>query len=234
MAGKDIRSGRDAQSLVGDLLRRATSPEVLAGVAGAAAAARFTKHLVEDTDEPEEAEEGRDEDDREEPRAEEQELGEEESDKEEGEEGDEGDDEEEPEPPTDEEEVPEAVTESEADDGDEDESPQDADDEEQEEAPDSSAMSNGARGTDDDRMEILDRARRYGEQLTGHQVEGFSSLEQDERGWRIGLEVVELSRVPSTTDVLGSYELVLTDDGDFVDFRRAHRYYRNSTADSSS
>ena len=55
MAGdtKDARPEREPHSLVADLLRRVTSPEVLAGVAGAAAAAQFTKRMVEDSDEPE-------------------------------------------------------------------------------------------------------------------------------------------------------------------------------------
>jgi hypothetical protein len=235
---KNTRSERDAQSMVGDLLRRATSPEVLAGVAGAMAAARFTKHLAEDSDEtdqdeqrePEETDEAHvadeeepdddveepDDDERDEPRAEEDEPDDDEDDED------------------DEEQLPEAAAEPEpADDGGETDPPQDEDDEEREEAADSSAATDGSAGTDDERLELLDHARRYAEQLTGHQVEGFSSLEHEDRGWRIGVEVVELSRVPSTTDVLASYELVLTDDGDFVDFRRGHRYYRNSTDDVS-
>ena len=49
--GKSTRSEKDPQSLVADLLRRVTAPEVLAGVAGAGAAAYITKHMVEDSDE---------------------------------------------------------------------------------------------------------------------------------------------------------------------------------------
>jgi Gas vesicle synthesis protein GvpO len=276
MAGdtKDARSERDAQSLVADLLRRVTSPEVLAGVAGAAAAARFTRHLVEDPDEPEaeepeveeslrsdethdasedessaeEDEEGDDEDEgeREELSAEEDEGEADEGERQEPD-GDQSDDEsrgdekrDEPvaedeqgpqeadgdTPSAEEEEEAEAAADPGADEGDETEPEQDAGAEDREETSDSSA--NGS-VTDDERMELLDQARRYAEQLTGHPVESFSSLERDDRGWRIGLEVVELSRVPSTTDVLGSYELVLSDEGEFVDFRRGHRYSRNST-----
>lgn len=248
---KNTRSERDPQSLVGDLLRRATSPEVLAGVAGAAAAAHFTKHMVEDSDEtdaddqpeleetdeaqasredePDHAEDEVDEDAPEEPRAEEDEP-------------DEPDEPEEPrakedEPDEDEPAESESAAEPEAaaaDDDDDEADPSPDEDAEGEEISDLSAASNGSARTDDERMELLDQARRYAEQLTGHPVESFSSLEQDDRGWRIGVEVVELSRVPSTTDVLGSYELVLSGEGEFVDFRRAHRYYRNSTDDASS
>ena len=235
MAGdtKNARSERDPQSLVADLLRRATSPEVLAGVAGAAAAARFTKHLVEDSAEAEEpsdseepdktpdaAEDGPADDEREEPSAED------EPDEDEHEEPSAEDDEE----PERDEQEPEAAADLESDEGDEAEPEQEEGADEDEEPSDSS--SNGS-GTDGERMELLDQARRYAEQLTGHPVESFSSLERDDRGWRIGMEVVELSRVPSTTDVLGSYELVLTDEGEFVDFRRGHRYSRNSTDDAS-
>jgi hypothetical protein len=260
MAGdsKNTRSERDPQTLVRDLLRRATSPEVLAGVAGAAAAARFTKHMVEESDEtdvdeePElgetdvvqdagddesDAEEEPDDGERQEPSAEEEPDDGERQEPSAEEEPDDGELQEPSageEPDDDDEGVPEGAAEPESDDDGEADPSHDEDTEEREETPDSSAAGNGSVGTDDERMKLLDQARRYAEQLTGHPVESFSSLEQDDRGWRIGIEVVELSRVPSTTDVLGSYELVLSDEGEFVDFRRAHRYSRNSTDETSS
>jgi Gas vesicle synthesis protein GvpO len=252
MAGdtKNAGSERDAQSLVADLLRRVTSPEVLAGVAGAAAAARFTKHLVEDSEEsaedgseedsvddepngPHAEEDETDEDEEEEPSADRDESDDEQRD---GEEHDEpvAEEEQEPEeadrdaPRAEEEHEPEAGPEADETDGAEPERDPDVDDREGT----SDSAANGS-VTDGERMELLDQARKYAEQLTGHPVESFSSLERDDRGWRIGMEVVELSRVPSTTDVLGSYELVLSDKGEFVDFRRGHRYSRNSTDDTS-
>ena len=45
------------------------------------------------------------------------------------------------------------------------------------------------------------------------------------------LEVVELSRIPTSTDVLASYELTLDGDGKLVRYQRGRRYYR-SQADS--
>jgi hypothetical protein len=261
MAGesKDTRSERNPQVLVGDLLRRATSPEVLAGVAGAAAAARFTKHLLEDSDETEadeqpeleetdeahvagedepDDEDDPDDDEQEEPRAEEDELDGDDVERPDGAEReepraeqDEPHDDKQEEPRA-EEDVPEAAAEPESDDEGGADPPHGEDVEERDETSGSSPASNGSLGTEE-RIELLDEARRYAEQLTGHPVESFSSLEQDDRGWRIGVEVVELPRVPSTTDILGSYELVLTSEGEFVDFRRGHRYSRNSTDDVS-
>ena len=41
-------------------------------------------------------------------------------------------------------------------------------------------------------------------------------------------EVVEVSRVPPTTDVLASYEVALDDDGNLRRCTRRRRYYRSS------
>jgi Gas vesicle synthesis protein GvpO len=231
-----------SHSLFSDLLRRATSPEVLAGVAGAAAAAHFTRHSVDksDGDEPDasadpaentasdeaedEAEDG--------PESESAEVAEDEQ----PEEPEEPEDEEaeEPEAEADEEPEDEEAEEPEAE---ADEEPEDEEAEEPEDEPDqedkSAESHNGSLGDDDERMQLLARARQYAEEFTGHPVESFSGLAKDEHGWRIGMEVVEVARVPSTTDVLASYEVVLSDDGDLVDFCRSGRYCRNATDGNS-
>ena len=239
MAGgsKDTRSQRQSHELVGDLLRRATSPEVLAGVAGAVAAARFTKQAVEHAGdeepeaqpEPEETDEANAAADHESDESEDEpESGEEEPDEDEPHAETESDDVD----PDGADDEPSGTNGNTSDDQAEDElrtgaevEPDDGDEEE--------AADNGSSGSDADRLRLLSRARLYAEQLTGHPVESFSGLTQEDQGWRVGIEVVELSRVPSTTDVLGSYDLILTDEGEFVDFRRAQRYFRNSTDDAS-
>jgi len=104
----------------------------------------------------------------------------------------------------------------------------------EEEATTRSSAANGSMGSDDERMQLLARAREYAEQLTGHPVESFSGLAEEDRGWRVGMEVVEVSRVPASTDVLASYEVIVTGDGELVDFRRAGRYYRNAADGASS
>jgi gas vesicle protein GvpO len=233
---KSARSkGADQEShnLVGDLLRRATSPEVLAGVAGAAAAARFTRHAFDQSedDEPEASVESEEEVDE----AEVDETDDSPQDEAEPETGDETEPEPEDESERETEDESEPETEDEAEPENEDESEQSEPHAEEHEAPaDRSAAGNGSLRTDDDRMQLLARAREYAEDLTGHAVESFSSLACEEHGWRVGMEVVEVSRVPSTTDVLASYEVVLTEEGELVDFRRTGRYYRNATDGDSS
>jgi hypothetical protein len=53
-------------------------------------------------------------------------------------------------------------------------------------------------------------------------------FEHDEdSGWRVTVQVVELNRIPQTTDVLGSYEATLDRKGEITSYRRTGRYHRN-------
>ena len=74
------------------------------------------------------------------------------------------------------------------------------------------------------------RAREQLEELLGKPVESVSSLERTHDGWVVALEVVELSRIPESTDVLASYELELDDDLNFRRYQQARRYHRSQAA----
>ena len=64
-------------------------------------------------------------------------------------------------------------------------------------------------------------------ELTGKVAEGVSELSRTDDGWSVTVEVVELERIPSSTDVLGSYEVVLDADGDLLEYRRVARWVRS-------
>jgi hypothetical protein len=66
--------------------------------------------------------------------------------------------------------------------------------------------------------------------LTGQPCESVSSLSRTRDGWRVALEVVELERIPRTTDILASYVVELDDDGELMGYERVHRYYRNEVS----
>ena len=70
-------------------------------------------------------------------------------------------------------------------------------------------------------------ARQYLESLTGQPAESVSGLKRTRDGWAVALEVVELERVPSSTDILGSYRVEVDNDGELLGYERMHRYYRN-------
>lgn len=76
--------------------------------------------------------------------------------------------------------------------------------------------------------QIARRARQEMRELTGHPVEGVLAVRRvDEGGWEVTVQVLELQRVPNSTDVLGAYVLSLDESGEVREYRRTRRYYRN-------
>ena len=75
--------------------------------------------------------------------------------------------------------------------------------------------------------ELVTRAKSHVHELTGRRPESVSGLERWGDGWRVTFEFLELSRVPPTTDVLGTYHLDLTEDGEIAGLQRSRRYLRN-------
>ena len=71
----------------------------------------------------------------------------------------------------------------------------------------------------------LEAARQLLE-LTGKQAEGVTSLQRTEDGWQVQVEVVEVRRIPDTTDVLAIYELDVDEHGALQGYHRARRYAR--------
>ena len=63
-------------------------------------------------------------------------------------------------------------------------------------------------------------------ELTGKPPEGVIGVERDHDGWIVTVEVIEDQRVPSSTDVLASYETRLGADGSLDSYRRIRRYTR--------
>ena len=69
-------------------------------------------------------------------------------------------------------------------------------------------------------------------ELVGHEAEGVTSLERTDDGWLVAIEVVEVRRIPDTSDVLAEYEVTTDRQGRLQSYRRARRYSRGSVQDS--
>lgn len=74
--------------------------------------------------------------------------------------------------------------------------------------------------------EIAQRAKEQLAQLTGLKPDTVSALAKGEDGWHVTVELVELKRIPESTDVLATYEVLLDDDGNIIRYQRTRRYYR--------
>jgi hypothetical protein len=79
--------------------------------------------------------------------------------------------------------------------------------------------------------EVVKQAREQLGELTGREAENVLGVERDEDGWKVTLEVLEMTRVPQTMDLLGCYEVHLDGDGDLVEYSRTRRYARGQADD---
>jgi hypothetical protein len=76
--------------------------------------------------------------------------------------------------------------------------------------------------------EAIERVRSDLPALLGRPIESVLGLERDDDdGWRLTVSVVELARIPHSTDVIGAYTVALDRDGELVGYRRQRRYHRN-------
>jgi hypothetical protein len=73
---------------------------------------------------------------------------------------------------------------------------------------------------------IVDRAREQLRELQGREPDSVTALERIGDGWRVTCEVVEVERIPDSTDVLATYVIELDGGGDLMHFERLRRYYR--------
>ncbi|MEV0236494.1 gas vesicle protein GvpO [Nonomuraea sp. NPDC050786] len=67
--------------------------------------------------------------------------------------------------------------------------------------------------------------------LTTKQIEGVTAVEPVEGGWKVGVEVVEDRRIPSSGDILALYQTEMDTEGTLLSYRRLRRY-RRSNADT--
>jgi len=79
----------------------------------------------------------------------------------------------------------------------------------------------------DDAAAVVRQARRLLRDLHGSDAESVSSIAPGRGGWVVGLEVVEVRRIPDSTDVLATYEVELDGGGSLVRFERVRRYHRS-------
>jgi hypothetical protein len=63
-------------------------------------------------------------------------------------------------------------------------------------------------------------------ELTAKQAEGITEVGRTEEGWVVCVEVVEDRRIPSSADILATYQATIDAEGDLMSYRRLRRYMR--------
>jgi hypothetical protein len=83
-------------------------------------------------------------------------------------------------------------------------------------------------------IEAVERAREHLSVLLGRPVDGVLGIDRDQGNWIVTAQVLELARIPNTTDVLGEYEAVLDRNGEVLGYRRTRRYHRGQVDGAGS
>ena len=68
--------------------------------------------------------------------------------------------------------------------------------------------------------ELAERAKSQLAEVTGLNPVTVSGTFKDEQGWHIELDMLEMSRIPPATDVLGDYDVLVDEDGNMMKFER--------------
>ena len=76
--------------------------------------------------------------------------------------------------------------------------------------------------------EVVMEAVEQVQELIGRPVEAVTGMEKNGSDWTVTVEVVELSRIPNTTDVLGLYEVRIDERGTLQGYKRLRRYARGA------
>ncbi len=68
--------------------------------------------------------------------------------------------------------------------------------------------------------EVLERGKRQLADTTGLKPMGVTRACKNDDGWHVGVELLEMARIPTATDVLADYEMLLAEDGTMLSFER--------------
>ena len=91
-----------------------------------------------------------------------------------------------------------------------------------------------AKSSDDGKLsahELGQAALSTVQELTGYEPEAVTGLEWDGDVWQITVDVLELSRIPNTTDMIGQYLVQLDEEGTLRGYKRTSRFQRSQSQD---
>jgi hypothetical protein len=111
---------------------------------------------------------------------------------------------------------------------DEERNDEDQDDQEQKERDEDGAAASPSVSA----KEMTQAAMQALRDLTGHAPESATGLMWDGESWLVTVDVLELSRIPNTTDLLGTYVVQLDGDGNLSGYKRTRRFQRGQAEEA--
>ncbi|MBI5344831.1 MAG: gas vesicle protein [Deltaproteobacteria bacterium] len=77
--------------------------------------------------------------------------------------------------------------------------------------------------------ELTVKARKDLGKITGLEPSSVVKTARDDRGWRISIEMVEKHSIPDSMDILATYEALVDEEGNILEFNRRGMRKRNES-----
>jgi hypothetical protein len=80
-------------------------------------------------------------------------------------------------------------------------------------------------------LELARAALTTVQELTGYSPEAATGMEWDGESWCVTVEVLEMARIPNSTDMMGAYQVRLDGHGTLRGYKRVRRFSRGEARD---
>lgn len=70
-------------------------------------------------------------------------------------------------------------------------------------------------------LAIIEKAREEMSKITGLELSSTLGAVKEEKGWKVTLELVEKHSLPDQMDILATYNVLLDNDANILEFKRA-------------
>lgn len=80
-------------------------------------------------------------------------------------------------------------------------------------------------------LELARAALTTVQELTGYTPEAATGMEWDGESWCVTVEVLEMARIPNSTDMMGAYQVRLDGHGTLRGYKRVRRFSRGEARD---
>jgi hypothetical protein len=77
--------------------------------------------------------------------------------------------------------------------------------------------------------EVAERARQQLAEVTGFKPVAVVGSYKDAKGWHITVDLLEMARLPESTDILGTYEVSLDEEGNMLKFEKKRARLRSES-----
>ena len=82
-------------------------------------------------------------------------------------------------------------------------------------------------------MQLIHKVKAQLHELTGFSADSVSEFSATEDGWEVIANMLELKRIPPSTDMLAAYRIILDRSGDVVSYARIRRYLRDQAMEEA-